>query len=59
MNWRLMTEERPEDGQECLTKMKHGIIQGHYDASDGTFTGYYWSDIEWWAKAWMPIEEAE
>lgn len=59
LNWRNMNNEKPEDGQNCLTKMKHGLIQGYYDAADNDFSGYYWRDMYWWAEAWVPIEEVE
>lgn len=59
LNWRNFDVEKPADGQACLTKMKHGIIEGQYDAEDMTFGQYYWRDMEWWATEWVPIEEAE
>ena len=57
MNWRDMNEEQPIDGQDCLTKMKHGIIQGQYCKEDKTFNAYYWRSMEWYASEWIPIEE--
>jgi hypothetical protein len=59
MNWRDFNEEKPYDGQECLTKMKHGIIEGRYEADEKCFYGYYWQEMEWWATHWVPIEEVE
>lgn len=59
MKWRKFEDEKPEDGQECLTKMKHGLISGSYDAEEQAFTGYYWREMEWWATHWVPIEEAD
>ena len=58
LNWRPMSESKPADGQQCLTRMKHGIIEGQYCVEDGTFGQYYWRDMEWRAQAWIPIEEA-
>lgn len=59
INWRKMSDERPNDEQKCLTQMKHGIIQGYYDAQNDTFCGYYWQDMEWRAGLWVPIEEVQ
>jgi hypothetical protein len=59
LNWRDMSIEKPADGQRCLTKMKHGLISGDYDANDDSFGGYYSRGMEWWASHWVPIEEAE
>ena len=59
MKWRLFADEKPEDGQRCLTEMKHGFISGRYQKEDGTFFGYYWCDMEWYASRWIPIEEFE
>lgn len=58
MNWRNISEEKPIDGQDCLTKMKHGILQGQYSAKYDLFEGYYWTDMEWFAPEWVPVEEA-
>jgi len=62
MKWIDMKDKkkRPEIGQICLTKMKHGIIQGRYeidDYGDEGFTGYYFTEINWYASHWMPIED--
>lgn len=57
LNWRSM-EDPPQDEQECLVKMKHGIISGRYNAGDSIFYDYYWHDLEWYGYAWVPIEEA-
>jgi len=59
INWRELDNEKPADGQDCITKMKHGIIQGTYCEKDGAFGAYYWRYMEWYASAWAPIEEAE
>jgi hypothetical protein len=55
--WRNIKEEKPADGQDCITEMKHGIIQGTYSSEDDTFSGYYWRDMEWYATHWVPVEE--
>jgi hypothetical protein len=31
INWIKLKDKKPEDGQLCLTKMKHGIISGFYN----------------------------
>jgi hypothetical protein len=59
MNWRKFDDEKPEDGQICLTKMKHGIISGFYNPKESNFSGYYWQEMEWYASHWIPIEEVE
>lgn len=59
LKWRSIKDSKPQDEQQCLTKMKHGIIEGNYSAEDDSFTGYYWHDMEWYAYYWVPIEEAE
>jgi hypothetical protein len=59
LQWRNFNEIKPEDGQRCLTKMKHGMIEGAYDAEDGTFRAYYWHDMCWYASDWIPSEEVE
>lgn len=57
MRWRNIDDEKPNDGQECLTEMKHGFISGQYCAADRTFGGYYWRAMEWYASRWVPTEE--
>lgn len=57
VKWRKIVDEQPEDGQKCLTDMKHGVISGFYSAKERTFTGYYFNDIEWYAYRWIPFEE--
>lgn len=59
MNWRSIKESKPDDGQRCLTKMKHGIIEGFYSAEDDTFSKYYWREMDWYATHWIPIEDVE
>ncbi len=57
INWRKTKEDEPQDMQECLTKMKNGLIQGFYQAENGTFGGYFYGEMEWDATEWVPIEE--
>jgi len=57
VKWIKMDDQKPKDGQECLTTMKHGIISGIYNAQENEFFGYYWRDIQWSAYEWVPIEE--
>lgn len=59
IKWRNLSEEKPYDGQLCLTKMKHGIISGYYSAKDNDFGAYYWRDMEWFGTYWVPFEEVE
>lgn len=42
--------------ESLLMQMKHGIIEGSYDGDVGF--GYYWSDMEWYPTAWMPLPDA-
>lgn len=57
VNWRDTKTDPPDEGQECLTQMKHGLISGCYDFEKKTFHGYYWHDMEWFAAKWVPVEE--
>jgi len=59
IKWRDFKTERPKDEQAILTKMKHGIISGWWNNDAGVCMGYYWSDLEWNAYYWVPIEEVE
>lgn len=45
------------DGAFYITEMKHGWIEGQYDALRGTCSGYYWTDIEWYPEALYRIED--
>lgn len=57
LNWIKMRDRKPKNGQVCLTKMKHGIIQGFYDKRYDNFGDYYGQDMEWHAHEWVPIED--
>lgn len=57
LKWRDMQVEKPDDGQMCLCEMKHGFISGCYDENENNFSGYYWRDMIWYARKWVPIEE--
>lgn len=59
INWRTTASEKPQDKQAYLTICKHGMIQGNYNAKEGCFEGYFWSDILWHAGKWVPIEEVQ
>ena len=59
MEWIRFDMKKPADGQECLTRMKHGVISGYYDAAEDWFHGYYYRDIQWFATYWVPIEDVE
>lgn len=58
IKWRDINVEKPEDGQDCITDMKHGIIQGWWNEEEQTFSRYYWRDMGWSATRWAPAEEA-
>lgn len=52
--------EEAVDGEKYLTKMKHGWIQGYYDAESKVCHGYYWQDMEWYPhKLYKIVEEEE
>ena len=55
LRWRKTCDEKPDPEIEVLTKMKHGMISGFYDPEEDRFTGYYFSDISWYASEWVPI----
>lgn len=59
LNWKKLSDEKPKDQQQCLVKMKHGIVEGCYDATEETFSIYLWTDITFYGTSWVPIEEAE
>jgi hypothetical protein len=59
INWRKMSDFQPVHDQCCLTQMKHGLIEGVYDAEENVFRGYYWNDLEWTADLWVPVEEVQ
>jgi len=43
--------EEAVDGETYLTSMKHGWIEGQWNAKDKDCSGYYWRDIEWYPFA--------
>jgi len=55
IEWFNIKEKEPEDGQEVLTTMKHGIISGIWSAQDRVCRGYYWTDLEWRPHMWAAI----
>ena len=59
--WISMKDRTPELGQRCLTKMKHGIIEGEFICEDNElgFRGYYWRDLAWYASHWKPLTPPE
>ena len=59
LDWRSMAQEKPQDDQDCLVDMKHGIHQGTWNEKDGYFTAYLFSDIEFSGYRWVPIEEVK
>ena len=60
VRWRKLSEEKPAPDVECLTQMKHGYLSGYYQPDgEGDFTGYYFGDIVWNAKLWVPVSELD
>jgi hypothetical protein len=57
LNWRTMSLEKPHDEQVCLVKMKHGIHEGCWSASDKCFSTYLFTDVQFSGHYWVPIEE--
>lgn len=57
IRWYSVEDHPPKDGQRVLTMMKHGMIEGTYNAEDKTFHGYYWHNMEWWASHWTVLED--
>lgn len=57
MVWYKLSEYLPPEGVPVLTDMKHGLIQGVYDSEEECFTGYYWSDMQWYSGRWMYVPE--
>ncbi len=53
--WIDVRESKPPEETEVLTLMKHGSISGYYDAEEDVFRGYYWHDMQWSARYWMPL----
>jgi len=49
--------EEAVDGELYITEMKHGWIQGYWDAEDKSCRKYYWRDMEWWPEALYRIVE--
>lgn len=59
LTWRNIFVQEPNDGERCLTKCKHGIIEGEYDKTDGVFCSYYWRDMVWSASEYIPLSEIQ
>jgi len=57
LNWIKFKDKEPKHGQDCLCIMKHGIVQGMWDAKDRVFSIYLWKDIDFFADFWIPLEE--
>lgn len=58
IRWRNIDEERPADGQDCLTMAKGGVVQGAYDATENNFGAYLFGmTLEWYATQWVPADE--
>lgn len=54
-SWIDIREHKPSEDEEVLTLMKHGCISGYYDTKEDEFQGYYWHDMRWSARYWMPL----
>lgn len=48
--------EQAVTGERYITRMKHGWIEGYWDAESQSCQGYYWRDIEWWPYELYKIE---
>lgn len=61
INWREMSKEKPEDGQDCLTLSTTWdcLIEGEYVAETDSFEGLMGDVGSWWAYKWVPIEEVD
>jgi hypothetical protein len=59
IEWRDCMKELPEDGQDCLVDMKHGVHEGTWHQADGYFETYLFSDICFSGHRWIPIEELQ
>lgn len=46
-------------GKRYITNMKHGWIEGEWDANDQTCYGYYWRDMEWYPYELYEIVERD
>lgn len=57
MNWIKYNEQKPQDGQQCLTRYKHHLVSGYYCAADEDFQAYiFGKDKQWCSDVWMPID---
>ena len=52
-----VAEEDRVDGENYLTKMKHGIISGRWNAKEEVCVGYYWQNLEWFPYTTYLVEE--
>ena len=59
LKWRHVYDDPPKDEQDCLVKTKHGIMSGEYDAEDHIFHTYVGTDLTFYGREWVPIEEAQ
>ena len=57
IKWRDIETEKPAPFQQCLTKMKHGIIEGTRLEDEDSFEGYYFRNLQWGTRWRVPIEE--
>lgn len=51
--------EQAVDGEEYLTKMKHGWISGAWDSKEKTCNGYYWRDMSWYVDKLYKVIDAD
>jgi hypothetical protein len=58
LEWRKDFENLPDEAY-ILTKMKHGIISGTWDAEERVCRGYYWHDMEWNPYCFIVLEGSE
>ena len=57
-HWKDFSQEKPNDGEYCLTSTKNGFIEGHYDEDEDIFRGYYFgNDVQWTTTSWLSYDD--
>lgn len=51
--------ETPEDGERYLVDMKHGLIEGTWNAREEYFQGYYFTEIRFYGERWIKISDLD
>lgn len=55
MNWKLVTDEPPQDESKILLKTKYGILEVNWNATDGCGELYIAHDLTVYGKYWMDV----